>query len=60
MNAAGQTGGPHGHLDDRDVDGVHCGHGTGNGCEVMKGGEEDVQPRGRTAGHNGPAGRMAQ
>lgn len=29
-------------------------------AERMRGGEEDVQPRGGTAGHNGPAGRMAQ
>ena len=49
-----------GHMAAGDVDGSYGGHGAGNGCGAVKGGEEDVQPRGRTAGHNGPAGRMAQ
>lgn len=44
MDAAGQTGGTHGHVDDRDVDGVHCGHGIGNGRGTVKGGEGMYNP----------------
>lgn len=30
------------------MDGVHCGHGTGNGREVMKGGEEKMMKKAKS------------
>ena len=42
MDAAGQVGGTHGHLDDGDVDGVHCGYDMGTGNDLRGGEDENI------------------